>query len=160
MKTYEGVEVSLTNPDLWNKMMNGQLHAMAALLLGKEPSVHIGQDVGWAPGPVWTLWSTEKCIAPAGNWTPVVQPVAILTEIIQRGPWVKWLGREPGHSPTASAELRLRNYTSAPHMPSWLGDYEGEWLVSCNGQYFHSLTAHGFKFYFVSPTRNLSNLQL
>jgi hypothetical protein len=28
------------------------------------------------PEPVWTLWSSEKSLAPSGNGTPVVQPVA------------------------------------------------------------------------------------
>jgi hypothetical protein len=30
----------------------------------------------WAPEPVWTLWSTDKSLAPAGNQTPAVQSVA------------------------------------------------------------------------------------
>ena len=33
--------------------MSGQQHASAALYPGKDP-VPIVQDVGWAPGPVWT----------------------------------------------------------------------------------------------------------
>ena len=33
--------------------VDGQHHAPAALPLGKDP-VPIGQDAGWAPGPVWT----------------------------------------------------------------------------------------------------------
>jgi hypothetical protein len=42
---------------------------------GKEPPVHIEQEAGWAPEPVWTLWRREQsCIA--WNRTPVVQPVA------------------------------------------------------------------------------------
>jgi hypothetical protein len=29
-----------------------------------------------SPPPVWTLWRREKYLAPAGNQTPAVQPVA------------------------------------------------------------------------------------
>jgi hypothetical protein len=36
--------------------VSGQLHAPAALTLGKEPPVSIGQEAAWAPGPVWTTW--------------------------------------------------------------------------------------------------------
>jgi hypothetical protein len=45
---------------------SGQLHDPATLL--------IGQEAGWAPEPVWTLWR-EKPLTPARNRTPVVQPV-------------------------------------------------------------------------------------
>jgi len=51
--------------------VSGQLHAQAALLLGKEPLVPIGQEVGWAPEPFWTRWWREKFPAPAGTRTPV-----------------------------------------------------------------------------------------
>jgi hypothetical protein len=40
----------------------------AALPLGKKPPVHNGEEVGWAPEPVWTL-------APAGNRTLAFQPL-------------------------------------------------------------------------------------
>jgi hypothetical protein len=56
--------------------MSGQLHAPAALPLGKEPLVPIGQEAGWAPEPFWTRWFREKFPAPTGNLTPIVQPVA------------------------------------------------------------------------------------
>jgi hypothetical protein len=49
--------------------VSGQFHARAAL-----PPVPIGQDAGWAPEPVWTLWRREKSLAPAGN--RAVYPVA------------------------------------------------------------------------------------
>jgi hypothetical protein len=50
--------------------------------LGKEPPVPIGQEAGWAPEPVWTLWRRENSISLAGNRTPSSQsPVPILTEI-------------------------------------------------------------------------------
>jgi hypothetical protein len=55
---------------------SGQLHAPAALPSGKEPPVPMEQEAGWAPEPAWTLWSKEKCLSPAGNRTPAVQPVA------------------------------------------------------------------------------------
>jgi hypothetical protein len=56
--------------------VSGQLHTPAALLLGKEHPVPIGYEAGCAPEPVWTLWSREKSLAPAGNRTPAFQPVA------------------------------------------------------------------------------------
>jgi hypothetical protein len=56
--------------------VSGQCHAPAALLPpGKGPPVPIGQEAGWAPEPVWTQRLQEKSFAPAGNRTPVVQPV-------------------------------------------------------------------------------------
>ena len=35
---------------------------------GTDP-VHIVQETGWAPGPVWKFWGTQKYFAPAGNRT-------------------------------------------------------------------------------------------
>jgi hypothetical protein len=43
---------------------------------GKEPSVPIVQESGWAPEPFWTPWNREKYIAPTENQTPAAQPVA------------------------------------------------------------------------------------
>jgi hypothetical protein len=54
----------------------GQFHAPAALSSGKEPPIPIVYEAGWTAEPMWTLWSTEKSLAPAGNQTPVVLPVA------------------------------------------------------------------------------------
>jgi hypothetical protein len=34
--------------------VSGQLHAPAALLLGKDPLVPVGFEAGWAPEPFWT----------------------------------------------------------------------------------------------------------
>jgi hypothetical protein len=34
--------------------VSGQLHTLAALPPGKEPSVPLGYEAGWAPEPVWT----------------------------------------------------------------------------------------------------------
>jgi hypothetical protein len=36
----------------------GQFHVPAAFPLGKEPPVPFGQEVGWAPEPVWTILHT------------------------------------------------------------------------------------------------------
>jgi hypothetical protein len=53
--------------------VSGQLHAPTALPLGKEPPVLIVYAAVWAPEPIW---SREKSLAPAGNLTPALQPVA------------------------------------------------------------------------------------
>jgi hypothetical protein len=37
-------------------VMGGHLQAPAAVLPGKDPLVHIGEEAGWAPEPVWTRW--------------------------------------------------------------------------------------------------------
>jgi hypothetical protein len=37
--------------------------------------VPIGQEAGWVPEPVWTLWRTEN-LAPVGNRTAAVQLIA------------------------------------------------------------------------------------
>jgi hypothetical protein len=42
---------------------------------GKSPAVSIGQEAGWSPESVWTLWRREKSFN-AGNRTQTVQPVA------------------------------------------------------------------------------------
>jgi hypothetical protein len=56
--------------------VSGQHHAPAAFYRrGKKPPVPIVQEAGWAPEPVWTQRLEEKSFAPAGNRTPVVQPV-------------------------------------------------------------------------------------
>jgi len=46
--------------------VSGQLHAPAALLLGKEPLVPIGWEAEWAPEPVWTWW-WQKFPVPTRN---------------------------------------------------------------------------------------------
>jgi hypothetical protein len=56
--------------------VSGQHHAPAALYpRGKDPPVPIVQEAGWAPEPVWTQRLEEKSFAPAGDQTPIVQPV-------------------------------------------------------------------------------------
>jgi hypothetical protein len=42
---------------------------------GKDPPVPIVQEAGWAPEPVWTQRLEEKPFAPAGDRTPIAQPV-------------------------------------------------------------------------------------
>jgi hypothetical protein len=56
-----------------------------ALPPGKELPNTVGQEAGWVPDQVWTLWSKEKSLGPAGKQTPAVQPVtvSILTELFQ-----------------------------------------------------------------------------
>jgi hypothetical protein len=41
-------------------MVSGQLHTANALPPGKEPSVSIRQEDGWALEPSWTMWRREK----------------------------------------------------------------------------------------------------
>jgi hypothetical protein len=55
--------------------VSGQLHDTAASPPGKEPPVPIVLGAGWAPKPVWTLWSKEKTLVHAGNQTLVPQLV-------------------------------------------------------------------------------------
>jgi hypothetical protein len=40
--------------------VSDQLDAPAALSAGKVSPVPVGLEAGWAPEPVWTLWSKEK----------------------------------------------------------------------------------------------------
>jgi hypothetical protein len=46
-----------------------------ALLPGKGPPVPIRQEAGWVPESVWTQRLQEKSFAPAGDRTPIAQPV-------------------------------------------------------------------------------------
>jgi hypothetical protein len=54
--------------------VSDQLHAPAALLLGKEPPVPIVWEAGWAPKSIWMLWRREICLTPAGNRAPIPRP--------------------------------------------------------------------------------------
>jgi hypothetical protein len=45
----------------------GQLYVPTALYLGAEIPVPTEYESGWALYPFWALWSTGKCIVPAGN---------------------------------------------------------------------------------------------
>jgi hypothetical protein len=42
---------------------------------GENNAVHIVQEAGWAPEPVWTQRLEEKSSASVGDQTPVVQSV-------------------------------------------------------------------------------------
>jgi hypothetical protein len=55
---------------------SGQRHAPAALFPpGRGPPVPIVQEAGWAPESFWTQRLEEKSFSPAGDRTPIVQPV-------------------------------------------------------------------------------------
>jgi hypothetical protein len=56
--------------------VSGQRHAPAALYPRDSTPVHIVQEAGWAPQPVWTQRLEKKSFAPAGDRTSVVQSVA------------------------------------------------------------------------------------
>lgn len=47
---------------------------------GKEPSVPIEYEVGWAPETIWMVWSRETFYAATGNRTTAFQPLATPTE--------------------------------------------------------------------------------
>jgi hypothetical protein len=55
--------------------VNSQFHVPATLPPSKNFPVLIELEAEWIPEPVWTLWSREKSLAPAGTRTPAVQPV-------------------------------------------------------------------------------------
>jgi hypothetical protein len=61
--------------------VSGPLNALGALPLGKESSIPIEYEVGRAPEAVWTLWKKIKDLTPARNPTPLLQPIAIPTEL-------------------------------------------------------------------------------
>jgi len=42
--------------------VSGQLHIRDSLPPGKELSVPIRQEAGWAPEPVWKQWGREKSL--------------------------------------------------------------------------------------------------
>ena len=47
--------------------MKSHLHDSAALFPVKEAPLPIQLKTGWAPNPVWTIWTTEKSTALTGN---------------------------------------------------------------------------------------------
>jgi hypothetical protein len=56
--------------------VSGKHHAPVALYTReKNPPVTIGQEALVDPEPVWTQRIEEKSFAPAGDRTPIVQPV-------------------------------------------------------------------------------------
>jgi hypothetical protein len=87
--------------------VSGELHAPVALPMEKELPVPIGQEAGWAPEPVGTR---EKSLAPVGNRTPAVQPVAR-----RYADWTKRYGTS-GRAPFVyfrKQVLHLRHYSSS-----------------------------------------------
>jgi hypothetical protein len=48
--------------------VSSQFHTPVTLFTEKNP---IGQEAGWNPEPVWTLWRREISLAPAENQTPI-----------------------------------------------------------------------------------------
>jgi hypothetical protein len=65
--------------------VSGQLHVAAVLPPGKGPPVPIGEEAGWAPESVWTLWRREKNLSMPGiEPEPVAIPTGLcdITEII------------------------------------------------------------------------------
>jgi hypothetical protein len=56
-------------------------HCGCFLLLVKEHLLPIGYEDGWAPETVWMLYRRYKFFFSARNWTPAIQPIAILTEL-------------------------------------------------------------------------------
>jgi hypothetical protein len=66
--------------------VSGLIHAPAALPPGKDPSVPIVQEDGWAPEPVWKRWRREKnhCTYRESNsGRPASSLVTILTEMVE-----------------------------------------------------------------------------
>jgi len=40
--------------------VSGQPYVLASLSPGKQLLLHIDQEAGWAPEPVWMLWNREE----------------------------------------------------------------------------------------------------
>jgi hypothetical protein len=59
--------------------VSGKLSAPVALPTGEERLVPIVEEAGWAPEPVWTLYSTRKSHVHPGNRNPAVQRAAMPT---------------------------------------------------------------------------------
>jgi hypothetical protein len=51
-------------------------HASAALLPWEKATLPVEQEAGYAPDPIWTIFKTEKPLAPAGIRTPDCPAVA------------------------------------------------------------------------------------
>jgi hypothetical protein len=58
----------------------------------KNRPVPIGQDAGWVPEPVWTLWSGKKCQTLSQNVVPSV-PFSTGKQIEITGGYVQRVGR-------------------------------------------------------------------
>jgi hypothetical protein len=71
MMTHAGVEVQLHS--LLTSALDGGEWS-DSLPRGRSPQYPV--ETGWASEPVWTLWGRKKFLAPAGNRTLAMQPVA------------------------------------------------------------------------------------
>jgi hypothetical protein len=68
MKTYEEWGYSSTILNLVTRRRRmAKIHAPSALYPWKVPPIPTGYEAVGAPKPVWTLWCTEKSLAPARN---------------------------------------------------------------------------------------------
>jgi hypothetical protein len=56
--------------------VNGELHELAALPLGKETPLSIESKAEWAPEVLWMFCSGEKSLVPTGSEPLIVQPIA------------------------------------------------------------------------------------
>jgi hypothetical protein len=64
--------------------VSGNLYSPTALTPEKFPSVPFGLGViKWAPQLVWTLWSTQKSLALAGNRTLIPWHIAFSAPYFQ-----------------------------------------------------------------------------
>jgi hypothetical protein len=55
---------------------------LGRLILWETVTVPIRVEAGWDPEPVQAQKSEEKYLALAGNRTPTVQPIAMLSELL------------------------------------------------------------------------------
>jgi hypothetical protein len=71
--------------------VSGQLHATAVLPPGKEHPVPIGQEVGWTPETVWTIWRIFLNL-PGLELRPLSRPASIQSQYRLRypGSLIKW----------------------------------------------------------------------
>jgi hypothetical protein len=73
--------------------VSGQRHAPVALLPPEKGTpVPIVQEAGWDPEPVWTQRLEEESFAPAGDRTPIVQPVVRYHQILVLPNQGRWAG--------------------------------------------------------------------
>jgi len=114
LRRFMGVEVWREAAPPWflTSALDGRgslLHAPAAL-----PPVPIGQEAGWAPEPVWTLWRREKpltllwIIAKIFSPEPVASPYWVATPL---NVWREGAGKvaslDPAHCMKYISYIRL-----------------------------------------------------
>jgi len=56
--------------------VSSHLHAPAILPPGKQAPLPFWQSDGWDSDPVCKRWRREKITVSAGNWNPIVHPIA------------------------------------------------------------------------------------